>query len=102
MIPIVKPCFVLPDENYALKDITLDGGAPVQLRGEADMSSDGVVSQGHFPIFRISANDEIRLDFERVGQTTKVQIRAIQMDLRPYLKQELSATGGSSGSMGFS
>ena len=92
--------FVLPDENYALKDITLDGGAPVQLRGEADMSSDGVVSQGHFPIFRISANDEIRLDFERVGQTTKVQIRAIQMDLRPYLKQELSATGGSSGSMG--
>ena len=88
------------DDNYAIKDITLDGGAPVQLRGETEMSAEGALTQGHFPLFRISANDDMRVDFERVGQVTKVQIRAIQMDLRPYLKQELSASGGASGSMG--
>ena len=92
--------FALPDDTYALKDINLDGGAPVQVRGEAEMSPEGALVQGHFPVFRISTNDEMRVDFERVGQITKVQIRATQMDLRPYLKQELSASGGSSGSMG--
>jgi len=93
--------FPAPDDSYALKEINLDGGSPVLLRGEAEIASDGQVVQGRFPSFRISANDEMRVDLDRVGQVTKIQIRASQMDLRPYLKQELSSTSsGSSGSMG--
>jgi hypothetical protein len=85
---------------FALKDINLDGGTPVQLRGDAEISQDGHITQARFPVFRISTNDEMRIELERVGQISKIQVRAAQMDLRPYLKQELSASGGSSGTMG--
>ena len=88
------------DGGFALKDINLDGGAPVQLRGDAEVTSDGHISQGRFPLFRISANDDMRIELERVGQINKIQVRAVQMDLRPFLKQELSATSGTAGSMG--
>ena len=93
---------VFPQADGAthLKDINLDGGAPVQLRGDAEINPDGHIMQGRFPLFRISANDEMRVELERVGQTTKVQVRANQLDLRPYLKQELSASSGPSGNTG--
>ena len=83
------------DGSYHLKDINLDGGAPVQLRGEAEIHQDGHITQGRFPVFRISANDDMRVELDRVGQITKIQVRANQLDLRPYLKQELSASSGS-------
>jgi AsmA-like C-terminal region len=54
--------------------------------------------QGHFPLVRMSANDDIHVDLERIGQIVKIQMRASQMDLRPYLKQEFSTASNSAGS----
>ena len=92
--------FPTPDDGYSLKEINLDGGSPVQLRGDAEIGSEGQFVQGRFPTFRISANDEMRVDLDRVGQVNKIQIRATQMDLRPFLKQELSSSSAPSNAMG--
>ena len=88
------------DDSYSLKEIMLDGGAPMQMRGEAEFSPEGHLIQARFPSVRISPNDEMRVELDRVGALTKIQIRANQMDLRPFLKHELSSTTSSSPALG--
>ncbi len=89
-----------PDDSTLLRDVVLDGGPTVTLRGDVDLSHDGLITQAQLPQLKLSANDEMRVEMERAGSVLKVQVRATTLDARPFLKQEFSATSPTSSSSG--
>ncbi len=89
-----------PDDTTMLRDLVLDGGPAMAVRGDVDMSHDGLITQAQLPLVKLSANDDMRVEMDRAGPVLKVQIRATTLDARPFLKQEFSATSASSGSSG--
>ena len=89
-----------PDDSTLLRDVVLDGGPTVTLRGDVDLSHDGLITQAQLPAFKLSANDEMRVEMERTGTVLKVHVRANTLDARPFLKQEFSATSPTSSSSG--
>ena len=84
------------DDSTLLRELVLDGGPTVALRGDVDLSHDGAITQALLPVVKLSANDEMRVEMERAGSVLKVQVRAATLDARPFLKQEFSATSSQS------
>jgi len=88
------------DETTLLRDLVLDGGPNIAVRGDLDLSHDGSITQAQLPAVKLSANDEMRVEMDRAGPVLKVQVRATTLDARPFLKQEFSASSPTSSSAG--
>jgi hypothetical protein len=88
------------DETTLLRDLVLDGGPNIAVRGDLDLSHDGSITQAQLPVVKLSANDEMRVEMDRAGPVLKVQVRATTLDARPFLKQEFSASSPTSSSSG--
>jgi hypothetical protein len=80
------------DDSTLLRDLVLDGGPNVSVRGDVDLAHDGSITQAQLPAVKLSANDEMRVEMDRAGPVLKVQIRAATLDARPFLKQVFSAS----------
>ena len=53
------------DDSTLLRELVLDGGPTVALRGDVDLSHDGTITQALLPAVKLSANDEMRVEMER-------------------------------------
>ena len=88
------------DDSTLLRDLLLDGGPNMAVRGDVDLSHDGLITQAQLPSVKLSANDEMRVEMDRSGPVLKVQVRATTLDARPFLKQEFSASSPTTSSSG--
>ncbi len=75
-------------KGYAIANLALDSGT-ASFRGQADVGQDGAVNSARFSLFRLSAGDNVRLDFERSGGGGRATIRGNNFDARPFLRTAL-------------
>ncbi len=71
--------------GFSLENLTLDSGAS-SFRGQVDVLADGLPQAARFSLFRLSPGDNVRLDFDRVGNGGKIVIRGNNLDARPFLR----------------
>jgi hypothetical protein len=74
-----------------IRDLQLDSG-PVQLKGNATLSSEGGLEKAELSTFKLSPGDDMRAQVERASNVYKVAIRGNVGDARPFVK------GGATGS----
>jgi hypothetical protein len=72
--------------GYTLQNIVLDSGVS-SFRGQAEAMADGTVASARFTLFRLSAGDNVRLDFDRQNNGGKVVVRGNNFDARPFLRK---------------
>ncbi len=72
--------------GYSLQNILLESG-PSSFRGQAEALADGTVTSARFSLFRLSAGDNVRLDYDRQNNGAKVVVRGNNFDSRPFLKK---------------
>ncbi|MGO4705153.1 DUF3971 domain-containing protein [Microvirga sp. 2MCAF38] len=68
-----------------VRDLQLDSGA-TQLRGTALLGGDGSLEKADLTTFKMSAGDDMRVQFDRVGGVYKVIVRGNVGDARPFTK----------------
>jgi hypothetical protein len=71
--------------GFAIQNFVLESGAS-SFRGQAEILADGSVNSAKFSLFRLSPGDNVRLDFDRQGGTSRVVIRGNNLDARPFLR----------------
>ncbi len=71
--------------GFVIENLALDSGAS-SFRGQAEVLTDGTPVSARFTLFRLSPGDNVRLDFDRQGNGSKVAIRGNNLDARPFLR----------------
>ncbi|HEX2137512.1 MAG TPA: DUF3971 domain-containing protein [Microvirga sp.] len=74
-----------------VRDLALDSG-PVQLRGSAVLSADGVLEKADLSTVKLSPGDDMRAQLERSNGVYKVWVRGNVGDARPFAKSFGSAS----------
>jgi hypothetical protein len=71
---------------------------PLEARGSVDLSADLALQSARFPIVKLSAGDDMKVDAMRFGDAVKVIVRGSSIDARPFLKTVLFAPSERKGS----
>ncbi|PSC05787.1 hypothetical protein SLNSH_07360 [Alsobacter soli] len=77
-------------EGSTLDEFTLDGGGPVSAKGQLRIGADGSIAAARLSSLRLSAGDDMRVDLERQGASSRVTLRGSSVDARPVLKALMS------------
>ena len=87
--PVGRPgklSFTLADgPANEIRELQLDSG-PVQLRGNATLSSEGSLEKAELSTFKLSPGDDMKAQIERASNVYKVSIRGNVGDARPFVK----------------
>ncbi|GGH22340.1 hypothetical protein GCM10007036_27290 [Alsobacter metallidurans] len=81
-------------DGSTLDEFVLDGSGPVSAKGVLRVSNDGGLVAAKLSALKISAGDDMRVDYERQGASSRVSLRGASVDARPILKA-LMAPGAS-------
>ncbi|MCA3564934.1 MAG: hypothetical protein IOC90_08315 [Methylocystis sp.] len=71
--------------GFSVQNFVIESGVSA-FRGQAELLTDGTVNSAKFSLFRVSPGDNVRLDFDRQGATSRVVIRGNNLDARPFLR----------------
>jgi len=71
--------------GFSIQNFVLESGAS-SFRGQVEILADGSVSSAKFSLFRLSPGDNVRLEYDRQGGTSRVVIRGNNLDARPFLR----------------
>jgi hypothetical protein len=92
--PAGKPgrvTFSLNEGNPAdIRDLAIESG-PVQIRGTAAFSQDGILEKADISSLKFSPGDDMRAQLERSSGIYKVTVRGNVLDARPFLKSFTAA-----------
>ncbi|WP_460450079.1 hypothetical protein [Alsobacter sp. SYSU BS001988] len=77
-------------DGTTLDEFTLDASGPVSARGALRLGADGSLVAARLSSLKISAGDDMRVDLERQGASSKVSLKASSIDARPVLKALMS------------
>ena len=87
--PVGRPgklSFTLADgPANEIRELQLDSG-PVQLRGNATLSSEGSLEKAELSTFKLSPGDDMKAQIERANNVYNVSIRGNVGDARPFVK----------------
>lgn len=79
-----------PGSSTEIRDLQLDSG-PVQIRGTAQIATDGTFEKADLTTFKLSSGDDMRAQIERANNIYKVVVRGNTGDARPFTKTLSSA-----------
>jgi hypothetical protein len=88
------------DDGVAINAITVDAGS-VSIRGTAQMANDGAIQTVKLSQMRLSAADDLKVDFQNGASVAKATVRGAILDARSLVKGFLNAGGPPSGSKDF-
>ncbi len=85
------------DDRFEISDLVLDGGNGLTVRGGGEVAGDGTILQAALTQVRLSAGDDMKVDVEKTAAGSKLTVRAVTLDARPFLKSALGPSGSGGG-----
>lgn len=86
--------------SSVLLDPLVFEGAGMSARGAVELSAEGGFQSARLYGARLSAGDEFRADIQKTSEGMKVAVRAVNLDVRPFLKLLTQPGKGGSGGGG--
>jgi hypothetical protein len=81
-------------DGTTLDEFSLDASGPVSAKGAVRLGADGSLVAARLSSLKISPGDDMRVELERQGASSRISVKASSIDARPVLKA-LMAPGAS-------
>lgn len=77
-----------------LEDFVFEAN-PVSIRGKIELNKQNGLESASLSQFRLSPGDNLKVEAKRDGNLTKLVVRGAVADVRPFIREMQSASGGS-------